>query len=284
MKRKNNKSRVVNIRKITSFLEVSIEEYLNKRAEKLDIEEIFNFSEIPSQTLREQYESYSINNEFEGYRIKTIKESQTASNLAQTAKKEMSRIYGLKDWQIVIRQGCYKVEVIILYAGIFKNTKIIKDEMKRLGFFPSRKGWKFKNLMVWKALKFEPYIQAPLTAQAKQYGKLFHLTLATNHSSIANNGIIPKSENNLFDYPNRVYVMAGNIDTENVRFLGFQLYSENRKKNKNNNGVYNLYEINTKSLPRNIDFYGDVNYPYGYYTDKVIPFDSLTLITQITYR
>ena len=87
----------------------------------------------------------------------------------------MTRLFGLKDWQVVVREGYHKVEVILLYAGILKNTKIIKNEMKRLGFFPSISSFQFRGFMLWRAIKLEPYNQYDLTKEARHFGVLYHL-------------------------------------------------------------------------------------------------------------
>lgn len=253
----------------------------NKR-EKLDIEQEFHFSEIPTRELYSQYVDYSFESSSEGYRYSEhLNEDVNLMQQATIAKSEMMRIYKMKDWQIEIKQGYHNVEVIILFAGIFKNTKIIKQEMKRLGFFPSISAWKRRGFMIWRAIKFEPYEQADLTKEARKFRYLYHITPSYNHQSIVNNGLLPKSENNMFDYPDRVYVLYGNIDRGNLMFLAQQLYEKNRKTNKINNGAYNVYRIDTRQLPNDIAFYGDPNYPKGYFTKQLIPSNCLSLVETI---
>ena len=62
-------------------------------------------------------------------------EDRLSFSRAVEAKSEMIRIYGMKDWQIRIIQGYNNVEALLLFACLFKNSAIIKNEMKRLGFF-----------------------------------------------------------------------------------------------------------------------------------------------------
>ena len=141
----------------------------NKR-EKLDIEQEFHFSEIPTRELYSQYVDYSFESSSEGYRYSEhLNEDVNLMQQATIAKSEMMRIYKMKDWQIEIKQGYHNVEVIILFASIFKNTKIIKQEMKRLGFFPSISAWKRRGFMIWRAIKFEPYEQSDLTKEARKF-------------------------------------------------------------------------------------------------------------------
>ena len=51
---------------------------------------------------------------------------------------------------------------------------------------------------------------------------------------------------------------------------------ENRKDSK-----YNVYSIDTNKLPSSVSFYGDPNYPKGYFTSDLIPSDCLSLVHTI---
>ena len=153
--------------------------------------------------------------------------------------------------------------------------------MKQLGFFPSISSWKRRGFMIWKAIKFEPYEQVEITKEAKKFHTLYHITPSYNHKNIMQNGLLPKSENNLFDYPDRVYLLYGNIDFNNLIYLTKQLYMKNKKTNKHNKGLYNIYGINTSKLPNNIKIYGDPNYSKGYFTKQIIPPNCINLINTI---
>ena len=80
-----------------------------------------------------------------------------------------------------------------------------------------------------------------------------------------------------FKYPNRVYVLYGDINDSQIQFLGGQLYDKD-KKNRSNNGVYLLYQIDTRQLPKDVRFYGDPNYRYGYFTESNIPPQALSIV------
>lgn len=257
-----------------------IREVLNRHVLKskkniLDIETVFRFSEIPTSELYDQYVDYSFEYKSSGYRYYVdLFEDRLSFARAVEAKSEMIRIYGMKDWQIRIVQGYNNVEVILLFAGLFKNSTIIKKEMKRLGFFPSMSSWKRRGLMLWRAIKFEPYCQEDLSSEAKTFQYLYHISPSRNHESILMNGLLPKSDNNIFDYPNRVYVLYGDIDMTNLVYLARQLHSkpQNIKDSK-----YNVYSIDTNKLPSSVSFYGYPNYPKGYFTSDLIPSDCLSL-------
>ena len=68
----------------------------------------------------------------------------------------MMRIYNMKDWQIEKRETSSHIEVVILFAGIPNNAKVIKKEMVRLGFVSSTSSWIRRGLMIWRAIKYEP--------------------------------------------------------------------------------------------------------------------------------
>lgn len=148
---------------------------MKNKSDELNIEETFHFSQIATAELTEQYTDYSFDNDCEGFRCQAINEDVNILQQASKAKSEMMHIYNMKDWQIQIKKANHNVEVVILYAGIIKNTKIIKNEMKRLGFSPSISRWTRRGFMLWRAIKFEPYKQEDLTKEAKRMGVLYHI-------------------------------------------------------------------------------------------------------------
>lgn len=146
----------INERTLSKIIKESISKLLNgTNNDSFDIESIFNLSKIPYEELKSQYADYSFFSQSSGFRI--VKENIDIEEQAKNAKKEIQKIFNLKDWQVVIRQGENNVEVIVLFANIFKNSKLIKQEMKRLGFFPSLSKKIFKGFMLCNATKFEPY-------------------------------------------------------------------------------------------------------------------------------
>ena len=125
----------------------------------LDIETVFRFSEIPTSELYDQYADYSFEYKSSCYRYYVdLFENRLSFARAVKAKSEIIRIYGMKDWQIRIIQGYNNVEALLLFACLFKNSAIIKKEMKRLGFFASMSSWKRRGLMFWMVIKFEPIV------------------------------------------------------------------------------------------------------------------------------
>lgn len=271
-------------KQIQKIVKESISKILSK-ASSFNIEDVFHLSEIPIDELEEQYIDYSFDDKHNHFATtEEINENTDFKLQAKKAKQDIMRLFGLKDWQVVIRVRNYNVEVILLYAGIFKNTKIIKSEMERLGFYPSMSAYTWKKWMLWKGIVFEPYKQSDLTAQAKKYGVLYHLSPSANHNDIKQKGLVPSSKNNLYNYPNRVYVFGGDVTLANINKLGQQLYNADKKKNKYNNGKYFLYSIDIKQLPSDVIFQGDPNYGYGYFTEQPIPPECITQIQELNFK
>ena len=69
----------------------------------LIIEDIFHFSQIPTEELKGRYISYSFDSYCEGFHYCPRYEGVNTLRQASAAKSEMMRIYNMKTWQIEIR-------------------------------------------------------------------------------------------------------------------------------------------------------------------------------------
>ena len=92
----------------------------------LNIEDIFHFSQIPTEELKGLYNSYSFDSDCEGFHYCPRYEGVNTLRQASAAKSEMMRIYNMKTWQIEIRDPPSKIGVVILFAGVPNNAKTIK--------------------------------------------------------------------------------------------------------------------------------------------------------------
>jgi hypothetical protein len=261
----------INLGKFKEILRESINKALFDNG---NFDGVFDLSSIPYAELKNQYINYSDENDLFGDRFFT--EETEEGLLVRKAKNEMTRIYGFKDWQIKIGRGAYGIEFILLFPDIFKNTKLIIEDMKKLGFFPSITKRKIYKLMCWKMIKFEPYTQKDITTQAKRYGVLYHLTPESRVESILTVGLLPKSENKSFSYSPRVHVLSGNLDFRNASIMAKKLSEANGVKED-----YVLLSIDVNKLPKGINFFGDINYPIGYWTEQSIPPSAISVCTKI---
>lgn len=98
---------------------------------------------------------------------------------------------------------------------------------------------------------------------------LYHITPSINDKKIQSNGLIPKSKNYRFNYPDRIYFLSDkdvNKDPEILKRVGWELYKVIFFKNRTNKEYlerrnsrqYSIYRINFSKL-ENIDLYRDPN-------------------------
>lgn len=242
----------------------------SKKKESLDIEKLFNFSSIPDEELKQQYidlsftvSSSGYGGKFIGVNGKILKEEATTTLSVEETKKEIQNKFHIKDWQFSVQKGANGIRLIILYPGIFKNTKLIKDAMLACGWSLALKGHIVKNKMIWRAMSFDPIFQDNVSDEAKKYSVAYHWTPLYNLESIKTNGLTPKSQNKLFQYPDRLHLIKGNTNRTEIFNIGFQLCKTN--KQKSNNGKYVLLSIDLSQIPKDVEIYYDPRYECGYY-------------------
>jgi hypothetical protein len=113
---------------------------------------------IPREELLNQYEDYYSYNILYGFNILQENcQGDDLSNARQTSD-DIKKKYHLKDWQVIIATPDNKTEITIVYAGIFHNSKLIKDAMLAHGFHDTESCWTLKGVMLWKATKFSPVV------------------------------------------------------------------------------------------------------------------------------
>lgn len=114
---------------------------------------------------------------------------------------------------------------------------------------------------------------------------LYHITPLSNLNKIMLMGLKPSSNNIVFGYPERIFLLSKDASYEYLTQTAYML-KETHKKPKNKHGKYqkmpsNLYaiiKIFLNKLPNNIEFHKDVNYePYGLYTTSNIPPNAIDL-------
>lgn len=252
----------------------------NKNQDKLDIEKLFHIDSIPIEELEDQYidlssivSSSGYGGRFMGTNGKILKEEALSTLSIDETKSQIKDKFQLKDWQFATKNGKNGIELVVLYPGIFKNTKLIKDAMLACGWSVATTGYIFKHMMLWRVISFDPIFQDDVYSEARQYDYLFHWTPLYNYQSILKDGLIPKSENKYFDYPDRLHFIKGNASMQEVYNIGQQLCASNKKYK--NNGDYILLGIDMSKLPREIEIFYDPRYECGYYTKESIPSSSI---------
>jgi hypothetical protein len=165
-----NKIIKISEKQLRKVIRESINNYLklNNQDTSFDLSRYLN--SIPYEELKQQYEDYTSYKIINGY--DTLQENFNEDELsnARQAADEIKTKFHLKDWQVIIAAPNNKVEILVVYAGLLRNSKKIKNTMLTQKFFDSRTWWAFKKGMLWRAIKFEPLKQKDSTKEAKSMG------------------------------------------------------------------------------------------------------------------
>ena len=134
--------------------------------DNLDISSLFNIDSMPVEELKQQYvdlaftvSSSGYGGRFMGANGKIIKEEATSTLPIDETKRQIQSKFRLKDWQFATQNGCNGIRLVVLYPGIFKNTKLIKKAMLACGWSLAVKGFVIKDKMIWRAMSFGPMFQ-----------------------------------------------------------------------------------------------------------------------------
>lgn len=181
--------------------------------------------------------------------------------------KYIIRKYDLSDEQIKIdsvNYGIMTIDIIclILPNNISKNIiGDIKHDFRTCGYFNSQKPKQIENTNFF-VLIFEPKFTQNISDNVRKHCKyLYHSAPKSYLNKIIKKGLIPKSKNSLFFYPDRTFFMVGDKlntnqldalkDIQNTRNANIELYSNIEDKE------YVLLTIDISKLPNDINFYCD---------------------------
>lgn len=241
--------------------------------------DMIDLSKVPEKELRGHYVDYRLfsgNGGF-GNIFSSIAEGYNASSSDKTEDADTvinslsGKYYFSRQWQItkVIAQN--NVPIIVAIADIEENAQLVCDDLDKAGYFVGfRKVVNIKD-MQWQILQFEPMFEVDQTEALKQYDFAYHWTPLYNLQNIIDNGFVPKTENNSFDYPPRIYFLTGAAPKNDILKLGQKLCVAN--KSPKNTKDYILLKINTAKIPENCKFYFDPNMANAMYTTDSIPSD-----------
>lgn len=268
-----------------------INEIKNLNTDKFEITDYFNLSKLSKEDVLSISVDLTVFVHGSGYGNKLLyvddktflSEGVEKTMPIEEVKKELLNKLKLKEWQIVEDCRANNVKLIILYVDYGINEEIILSEMQACGW---SKSYITNPTQMYgqtvKAISFDPMFQPNVNEEARSFKTLFHWTPIYNVELIRENGLIPKSENGLFDYPPHVHLMKGNITDDQRMYLGWQLCRKNH--NQLNKGTYSLFEVNTAAIPENVDFFYDPRYEFGYYTKEIIPKEALKELGMFQFK
>ena len=122
--------------------------------------------------------------------------------------------FQLDDKQIGIRHGMNGSKVIVVYVPVINNNvDEINKAFNLCGYFlsyPKDEVLKMQNGK-WVSLQYEPKHTEKITSFVRWSEKaIYHITPLNKRKKIEKNGLTPKTNNELFNYPDRIYFISGN--------------------------------------------------------------------------
>lgn len=222
----------------------------------------------------DNYGSIFFKDEDNKYILDEIEKSLPLSEVKEIIVKR----FDLEDWQFRIISHANNIEIALLIPHIDTNKEILEDDMMQLGYFLGTTLPIVMNGKNWLQMQFEPIYQDDKTNELKNGDYLFHITPKYNLESIKQQGILPKSENSLFNYPPRIYLLKSDVTP--TEFIDFIKKLNARNKNPLNTGEYCILRISTRKLPENVQLFLDPNYEKGCWTNNKIPYKCINGIIE----
>lgn len=252
---------------------------LKERQKSQEIKQFFDFDNIADEDLEWNYRDLTKKEFgggfgdrfmlFEGNLIQSEKEPKTTLSPDETRQTIKSQ-FGLEDWQIKEKMGKNEITIMVLYPEIFRNSELIIDGMKSCGWSMGYRTQMKRGPMIWNILEFEPMFQDMISdIERDRHHFLYHWTPYYNLPFIMKYGLIPKSENAIFSYPNRIHFFTEIENKSRVMAIGKQLFLTN--SSPRNKGKYVVLAIDLAKASY-FPLYKDPRYETGLYgKDKVPP-------------
>ena len=205
---------------------------------------------------------------------KEIKEGLIKTYPSLFAFNQLKNKYGLDNREIRMSSapnGIGNIEIVLNRKNAAKEDEINKL-METYGYVP---GFRFVDII------YEPKHEAEISQseldQTCRY--LIHFSPFSKINKIKRNGFVPRSDNELYSYPERVYFFKydnnfnWNEAIETVRRIS-------RSRGEKEGTKYAVYFLDVKKIPDNARFYQDKNSNNGVYTSDNIPFSAVSQIKQ----
>lgn len=189
--------------------------------------------------------------------------------------------YDISDSDVVIKGDDKNVIMVRILPN--KSEDLVNELIRAMnlcGYYLSLP--RPENISYW----FEREKESPLVLQFEpNYGdtmkrdvignerELLHITQRKNIDKIYFNGLVSKSNNNLFKHPERIYLLKGSTPVIDIVELGLLLKNVyNIKSEEDPASKYCIIHIDLKRVPDNVKFFTDINYnKNGLYTMDNIP-------------
>ena len=280
------KKRKVNItlEELHQIVNSVLREYQVEKEKKGNLRVEGDFPDIGELVSKIKYSNPNIR-DFVDYEQEELNESLMSTYDANKVKRIVCRKFGLDDSQFSINpvfDNGTRVDmaVIMIPKSVSKSEKgEIKQFMNSCGYFEN-----FNEIVQGDKvfLMFEPRFSKDIIDEIKsKYKRLYHATPTVYVEKILKKGLIPRSKNTLFFYPNRVYFMRGD-NLNNTQINTFKNIQGERGRSKHyDNNEYTILSIDTSKLQDNIKFYVDPNVENGIMTYDNIPPSAITVCDRL---
>ena len=252
---------------------------------------IFDLSNVSNEEIINQYTNFKfVGNPFIGFGSllmennngEYVSKNKNITVDIDTVQKDISFIFGLKLWQFKVQKQCNDVVCAFIIPNIDDNAKLLIKSMEQLGWFNSICSRFHICNKEFVNMKFEPLYELDITKEIhNDMNVIYHVSPSVNFNEIKKNGFIPLCNNNIFDYPNRVYFIKGIVDEDTLINVAYELY----KHIENQNLVkYNIYTLDVSKIPLYITFQNDPNIENGIFTYYKVRYKSVSNVRCIDLR
>lgn len=167
--------------------------------------------------------------------------------------------------------------IILLPINISRN-KIgeIINGMKACGYYVSEKFRQDEDDASLGYIVFEPIFQNDISSNIRESCKyLYHMTPSIYVDKILKNGLVPRSKNSIYSYPDRIYFMKGDDLTQeqcmvlkNIQDARFYATPFGNPKEKYE---YSLVIVDVSQIPENVKMFTDTASNDAIFTYDNIP-------------
>lgn len=227
---------------------------------------------------------------------KFINEGLISTYPSERVRNVILRKFGLMDEQVEIRRiSANEGDVDLITIIIPKNSTKdyigdITHEMETCGYFRSQEMQPYCGGNVYGVLVFEPKYSNNISTKIRESCHyLYHCTDSVNINKILKKGLIPRSNNALFMFPDRIYAFKGDVLTQEQIEIMYQIQMKHNEdisgtKNPIEKLEYYLLTIDINKIPQDVKLYSDPLSKGAVFTNDNIPPSAIVDVQPFTLR
>ena len=167
-----------------------------------------------------------------------------------------------------ISEECFQIDKDYKTIGLYLKTTMdsntigeIENYMRTCGYHSARKRKLYtEDGVSYYFYLFEPKFSEDITDSIKtRYKYLYHATPSICVNKILKKGLVPRSKNSMFTYPDRIYFMLGdNLNEEQLKVLcRVRALRFRKQSNIIDNNDYSILRIDLSQVGNSVKFYVD---------------------------